>query len=502
MVDLIMRFPRLENLNLSGCYLSFDQINEINNKLSEFTNKISKKRPVNVSLDLKSTYQTAKRSCLLVPSKQNVFCDNIFFLSKLYLASCHITNIQLEHIAQLYPYLKEFDISNNTKITNLSPILLNCVNLNFLSISGCPVQSNNSQLVGKRFLQNLESLLFSGPGFLDYGFIDWFEASKKTLKELRLAQKTIPNENIGKENFINQIVSVCTEIKFLDICGVNIDPNFIKNLDPNFTQNCQELGIIYPNNLLDSNKLSFPGLKTLRLSSSTVIEIKKSPQLRQLVLFDDKKALLQVEIAKILTRVPLLESLEIWNCSSISFSLLTTIGYLCPNLYSCILSISSLKQNSLQLVSIKDSIKPLTVLNQLQIQFIQIKFPNIEWKLLSQSKNHFFINIKSNRNNTYKINHFSLKLNSEKLFSKIYIDGVSHWNLKKLNLESILLLGTKKFGLLPFSSLLEGILFYEDSNFVYWETYGSEPKKNFIFYKSQYSKALLYLLRKKGFEKN
>lgn len=335
-------------------------------------------------------------------------------LTTLQLSGTNITNKTLEAMSKLYPGLMELDISHCSKITDVTPIILRCHQLRSLNISGCPVQSHSDRLlphlvedasgfVSYPFLQNLENLLFSGSGRFDTGFSLWMRACGPTLLELRIANKTLPEDPIGQHIharnaraqlaagfalsddqtlhlplFVRMLMP-CERLVVLDMHGLNVSTGAMKMLfevaRPAWTQTCMELDVVNCDEVcLETLAVAFgltdlvqgplpapgfvmagtwPALKTLRLSGGKqasslsgpilpAIGAFACPQLEHLILNNPRACrplLRPVQLAQILQRFPDLLSVEIWCLSSVAFSLAALVPQLCPHIASVLMCV-------------------------------------------------------------------------------------------------------------------------------------------------------------------
>ena len=335
-------------------------------------------------------------------------------LSTLHLSGTNITNKTIEAMSKLYPDLMELDVSHCSNISDLTPIILRCRHIRSINISGCPVQSHSDRLsahllvddagfVSYPFLQNLEHLLFSGSGRLDAGFSLWMRACGPSLLELRIANKTLPEDPIGQHIharnaraqlsagfalsddqtlhlplFVRMLMS-CERLEVLDMHGLNVSTGTMKMLfevaRPAWTQTCMELDVVNCDEVcLDTLSVVFgltdlmqgplpapgmvmagtwPALKTLRLSGGKhantlsgpilpAIGAFACPQLENLILNNPRACrplLRPVQLAQILQRYPDLRSVEIWCLSSVAFSLAALIPQLCPNVTNVLMCV-------------------------------------------------------------------------------------------------------------------------------------------------------------------
>lgn len=346
-------------------------------------------------------------------------------LLSLHLSGSNITNKTLEAMAKLYPNLTELDVSHCSKVSDLTPIILRCRSLRSLNISGCPVQSHSDKLlpyivksdledahseateeeqIQLPFLENLENLLFSGSGRLDVGFALWMRACGSTLLELRIANKTLPEDPIGQHIharnaraqlsaglslsedqvlhlplFVRMLMQ-CERLEALDMHGVNVTTGAMKMLfdvaKPAWTKTCAEfdvvncdevcletLSVVFGLPQQEDNGFSsahergseatWPSLKTLRISGGKhvatlsgpvlpAIGTYACPQLENLVLNNPRAGrplLRPVHIAQILQKFASLKSIEMWCCSSVSYSLAALIPHICPQVTNVLLCI-------------------------------------------------------------------------------------------------------------------------------------------------------------------
>ena len=229
-------------------------------------------------------------------------------LSSLLLSGTNISDKSIDAISKLYPDLLDLDVSHCSNITDLTPVLLRCAQLRSLNISGTKVSSHSEKLLKfgllsekeaameennfenalenaeaqdspalkrrrYKFLRHLKSLIFSGSGRLDAGFVVWFEACSETLLELRLSNKSFPEDLIGhiharnarmqvmngqrdlltaeQEQYLPLIVrllSPCQSLQVLDIHGTNVSSNALillfDGFKPTWTQTCEELDVV------------------------------------------------------------------------------------------------------------------------------------------------------------------------------------------------------------------------------------------------------------------
>lgn len=336
-------------------------------------------------------------------------------LTSLHLSGTNITNKTIEAMSKLYPGLKELDVSHCSNITDVTPILLRCRYLLSLNISGCPVQSHSDRLqshivtddagfVSYPFMQHLENLLFSGSGRLDTGFALWMRACGPTLLELRLANKTLPEDPIGQHIHARnaraqlaaglalsddqtlhlplfvRMLMLCERLEVLDIHGMNVTTGAMKMLfevaRPAWTQTCMEFDVVNCDEVcLETLSVVFglsdlvlgplpppgavmagtwPALKTLRLSGGKhanslsgpvlpSIGAFACPQLENLILNNPRACrplLRPVQVAQILQRFPNLRSVEIWCLSSVAFSLAAIIPQMCPSVLSILMCVT------------------------------------------------------------------------------------------------------------------------------------------------------------------
>lgn len=195
---------------------------------------------------IESMIPAAKRHCSISTEEQQnqeniihrLSNDNIILpnITCIKLSGCNLTNFGVEILAKLFVNLIELDISHCSLIDDITPIIINCKDLKALNISGCPVKSHSQKLIEhvknsqklhatqknnaqsnntnnnhhhKRFgfFEKLEILLFCGSGFLDSGFEVWLLAAGPSLQELRLSNKTLPEDPIIVDTEANRMAT-------------------------------------------------------------------------------------------------------------------------------------------------------------------------------------------------------------------------------------------------------------------------------------------------------
>lgn len=597
-------------------------------------------------MNLDAFQPASKRHCAHftlneIPEKFHVRdVSHVSGLLTLHISGTNITNKSIEAVSKLYPNLMDLDVSHCPNVTDLTPLLLRCPRLRSLNISGSPVQSHSDQLlehvqwkedesVEWGFFGQLEHLLFSGSGKLDLGFATWFEACGASLLELRLSNKTLPEDpttqHIHARNARAQLTSglrlsrdqmahiplfvrllmPCQRLEVLDIHGMNVSSSAMKLLfestQPAWTNTCQEFDVVNcdeitldtlavvfslplgPQSAIASGGMTWPNLKTLRISggrySDTLagpllpaIGMYACPQLENLVLNNVRcgKALLRpVQLAQILQKFSSLRSLEVWCCSSISYSLTSVITQLCKDITSVLLCVvgggangvvgaphhnpqllnnhqhnpqnnhhahnqqqrhhdRALPPNAMAVIAAAESMAMASFLSTEQVKALQKLNPSVEWKLWRHSVDspRQFQHIRpthlvtgepvSNLRPDQPANHLAvqieatgatdvaLPLRSRLIKASVLVDGIPIWGGEKSAsmhqlAQSIWGLVTHNAGALPLVEdwccacnieEFNGVLFYDDAEYVYWDVLEPGPKAQFKFHKSQYVAAI------------
>jgi len=575
--------------------------------------------------DLDALVPSAKRPCTLstVSSFNDRFASSAaggrFGLYSLHLSGTNITNKSIEAVSKLYPHLVDLDVSHCPKITNLTPLLLRCTSLRSLNISGSPVQSHADRLLehvvqegdevrGWPFFSKLEHLLFSGSGRLDEGFTTWMQACGDTLLELRLSNKTLPEDpttaHIHARNARAQLASdrrlsrdqlahiplfvrllmPCQRLEVLDVHGMNVSASALTLLfeatKPSWTSTCQEFDVVNCDDItLDTlatvfalpldpssaigNGMTWPNLKTLRLSGGRhtetlagpvlpAIGMYACPQLQHLVLNNvrcGKPLLRPVQLAQILQKFQFLRSLEVWCCSSVSYSLASVVAQLCKGISSVLLCVvggtgahqhahhhhhhpaqhgRALPPDALAVMAAAESMTMPSFLSPDQVQALQKIDPSIEWKFWRHSVDspRQFQHIRPINTTTNEpvshlrpeqpTNHLALHIaatgatdiglpqRSRLIKASVLVDGIPIWGGEKSAsmhqlTQSIWGLVTHNAGALPLVEdwccacnieEFNGVLFYDDAEYVYWDVLEPGPKAQFKFHKTQYVAAI------------
>lgn len=266
-----------------------------------------------------------------------------FHLHKLNISGCSqlVCDAAIRGISSSFPMLSELDISHCHRVTDLSPLQENCALLSHLNISGTSVSFAKSRLAPPP--QNLEEFRFSGSGCVDSFFPAFIQHCIPKLRVLELRNKVFEDPAA-----LSQLLPNATQLRSLDLYGTDVDGSVLRAIfDNRHTRlsleilnlaQCVELSTadwmdaMAP---LQSGNVNLPYLSSLALSGikdRLPVEIvallgRSCPGVKSLSLghVSDESTLRQPEVAQMLAAFPMLRSVEVWTCESVSITLLSMI---------------------------------------------------------------------------------------------------------------------------------------------------------------------------------
>eukprot|EP01126_Amoeba_proteus_P004362 TRINITY_DN11457_c0_g1_i19.p1 TRINITY_DN11457_c0_g1~~TRINITY_DN11457_c0_g1_i19.p1 ORF type:complete len:748 (-),score=96.65 TRINITY_DN11457_c0_g1_i19:586-2829(-) len=448
---------------------------------------------------------------------------------------CSLTNRGLEFISHLFPYLVQLNCSHLEikGVLDIGPILSNCKFLKSLNINGCIL--DQSKIVVEPSTPKLEEINFCGTGTISCHFSTLLEHCAPVLRVLRIRNKSF-TEYESQATPLEWLKS-CRVMSILDLYSVSVDDCLISHLLNGCRNTLKVLDIthcpISDENLNLLSNTQLPNLSHLSLNQMAIVQWLPElggncPNLRHLCLnLCLKTLLLESRLTIMLSRLSLLKNLELWSLESISLPSIVSVLQLCPQLRSLLLSTvnqepqemvrdegesNESEEDSLMSDSLGKNHKGGLILSSAEFSLLTQTYPHVQFKI-------WYHTIYGNRSFRYhmgstqdeklkglltptKINQLGVKLRVEKkekgieIIPTILVDNIPIWSQEMCASLSHLRLTTEtNGGAVPLISewccecdveSYNGVLFYHDTDYVFWETHEPGVPRKFCFSKSQY----------------
>lgn len=518
--DLIHNSAGLESLDISG-----------NPHIKDFGIQSKKRKRVSDELAYPKRIKTETQ---WTPSSYATDNGSDMKLKHLRLSGCeNLTDTGILSIALSCSQLEVLDISHCKNVTDISPILLNCLKIRELILDDCPIvtKSLNSSVP---YLKHLKKFSFNGTGILHDGFQTWF-TNCKSLEYLSLRNKThIPSnidESEKRSELFKELIQPLRHLQTLDLYGCNFTLSMInmlaqhKDLKKNLTllditcfdeiSNTELLSTLsHPktNPFERLHSLSIPGSKPESVDIQAEHIRRTFPCLESLCINKIKnyKGIRQVDLAKILTGFPHLKELKVWCCSSISYSLTAIVAHLVKPIQSVVLCAEDMGvHNHVDAEKSKEAQGDhMNFINEAQVERLMKDFPQIEFKIwrhsVRGSRNFQHINPKYPNIPETKID--VCKVSDSNQWT-LKVDHIPIWaNEKPVSLENLELTlahlhhpQNSQGGTVPIVEdwccscnidEFNGVLFYNDDSHIYWEVHEPGPIATYKFEKNQYQNAI------------
>lgn len=461
------------------------------------------------------------------------------------------------NVSMMFPNIRRINLSHCKNLTNITPIIKCCPFITHLNIDETPIITYPIHC-HQKYLQYLKELSFSGTGFLTADFLTWFNNCKDGLRSLKLRNKTyiykgdddfdgidlcnhwqanhFDGDYTSVENeFFSLLVGRFSTLKNLDLYGCNTRRELltILSLHTKLRRSLTSLELTMDEyaskneimTILSNSKTPFISLKSLSFSGKEYEDIKCNqskimttfPSLERLCIkkYRNENGLKQVDIAKFLVCFPNIKELEVWCCSTVSFSLVSII----PQILSKVKSITLASKNNTLSYSqtIKDSYVHhhssktsishiVPILSESQIQTLESNYPDVIFKLWNCSAKGFrsfhHINPVYPKIQTNTLN-IDIKLDHDnKLCCDVIVDGISIWSNESDASLGQLIKTTQslnKGGSLPIIKdwccdcnieSFDGLLYYGNKDYIYWEICNPGPDYSFKFDRKEYIKEI------------
>lgn len=537
----------IRELNLSGCNISNTQFLKIMQSFYKMetlslaavpgvcfplTNSESNNKKRKRTLEVNSTTKVQKLgyefSYAIQPSIGQMSLKHLNF------SGCeNLTNHGIMLLADMCPLLEVLDISHCRNITDITPILVNCQYIKELILDDCPIVSHPFKSDGH--LKYLKKLKFSGTGFLNDSFLDWFTYCGKTLESLSLRNKThLREKDDSKETekiseIFTCIIAEMADLKELDLYGCNFGFSLIQLLSKHkrLRKSLVSLDVtsldeistselfmtlcnpkVSPFDNLES--LSIPGCKPEPFEARVDFMHYTFPSLVDLCIHKMKnyKGIRQIDLAKMLTGFPHLTSLKVWCCSSISYSLTNIIPQIVKSIKSLVLCAEDASvhthvdaEKSKESENVNTNFLTQEQMNRLSKDHPQIEFkiwrhtirgkPNFQhinpkYPCIPESKLEIHVqNSMQNSNCSLKVNHLPIWTNEKSVnFNNLMLTLGAADNYKSFQGGTIPLV--EDWCCSCNVDEFNGVLFYSDDSHIYWEIHEPGPQAVYKFEKNHY----------------